>query len=80
MAVELVEKRGNGIFPDFFGKVSQILNKEIFRMNRLAIDWEKLKVDLEGLSKSQLDLVLRLIEQMKTLNKADLKEAESSRN
>jgi len=32
-------------------------------------DWEMLKVDLETLSKSQLDLIFRLVEQMKSVNR-----------
>lgn len=80
MALGIYSKIENGIFPAVFRKASQILNKELFSMNNSAIDWEKLKVDLEGLSKPQLDLVLSLIEQMKTVNTADQKEAKPSRN
>ncbi len=39
-------------------------------MNNSTIDWEEFKVDLEGLSKSQLALVLKVIEEMKVDNEA----------
>ena len=80
MALGIAGKIANGKFPVVFRKVSQILNKELFSANDSTIDWEKLKADLEGLSKPQLDLVLRLIEKMKTVNQADEKEANPSRN
>ena len=80
MALGIAGKIANGKFPVVFRKASQILNKELFSANDSAIDWEKLKADLEGLSKPQLDLVLRLIEKMKTVNQADEKEANPSRN
>jgi hypothetical protein len=80
MAPRITVKLANGKFPAVFRKASQILNKEIFLVNNSPIDWEKLKVDLERLSKPQLDLVVRLIENMKIVNQADKKEANPSRN
>ena len=52
-------------------KTAEILNKDLLPIHKSPTDWDKVKADLEGLSKPQLDLVLRLIEQMKTVNKAD---------
>ena len=43
-----------------------------------TIDWEKLKGDLEGLSKHQLKLVLELVEHMKKVNEEDGEEAISN--
>ena len=80
MAVELVGKSEKGIFSHFLRKASQILNKEVFPVNRSTTDWERLKVDLEALSKPQLDLILSLIEQMKTVNRENQKETKPSRN
>ena len=57
----------NGILK----KTSEILNKDLSPIRKSSTDWDKVKADLEELSKPQLDLVLRLIEQMKTVNKAD---------
>ena len=59
----------NGILK----KTSEILNKDLLPIRKSSTDWDKVKADLEELSKPQLDLVLRLIEQMKTVNKADPK-------
>ena len=59
----------NGIL----NKTTKVLNKGLSPVHKSSTDWDKLKVDLEELSKPQLDLVLRLIGQMKTLNKADRK-------
>ncbi|MFC2068008.1 hypothetical protein ACFLTP_03235 [Chloroflexota bacterium] len=52
-----------------FKKTAEILNKELLPKHKSPTDWYKVKVDLEELSNPQLDLVLRLIEQMKTANK-----------
>ncbi len=79
MALGIALKIANGTFPAVFRKASQILNKKLFSVNDSPIDWEKLKVDLEGLSEPQLDMVLRLIEKMKTVNQADKKETNPSR-
>ncbi len=57
----------NGILK----KSAGILNKDLSPIRKSSTDWDKVKADLEELSKPQLDLVLRLIEQMKTVNKAD---------
>ncbi len=56
----------NGILK----KTSQILNKDFLPIHKSSTDWNKVKADLDELSKPQLDLVLRLIEQMETVNKA----------
>lgn len=61
-------------------KTAKILNKDLSPIRKSSTDWDKVKADLEELSKPQLDLVLRLIEQMKTVNKADPKNANTSRN
>ena len=66
----------NGIL----NKTTKVLNKGLSPVHKSSTDWDKLKVDLEELSKPQLDLVLRLIGQMKTVNKADPKNANPSRN
>ena len=50
-------------------KTVDILNKEILPKRTSPMNWDKTKVDLERLSEPQLDLVLRLIKQMKTVNK-----------
>ena len=63
----------NGILK----KTAEILNKDLLSVHKSPTDWDKVKADLEGLSKPQLDLVLRLIEQMKTVNKADAKKGQS---
>ena len=55
----------NGILK----KTAEILNRDVLSLNKSPTDWDKVKTDLEGLSKPQLDLVLRLIEQMKAVNK-----------
>ena len=52
-------------------KTAEILNKDLLPIHKSPTDWDKVKADLKGLSKPQLDLVLRLIEQMKTVSKAD---------
>ena len=57
----------NGILK----KTAEILNKDLLPIHKSPTDWDKVKADLEGLSKPQLDLVFRLIEQMKTVNKAN---------
>ena len=59
----------NGILK----KAADILNKDLLPIRKSPTNWDKVKADLEELSKPQLDLVLALIEQMKTVNKADLK-------
>ena len=63
----------NGILK----KTAEILNKDLLPKHKSLTDWDKVKADLAGLSKSQLDLVLKLIEQMETVNKADLQEGQS---
>ena len=65
---------GNGIFK----KTAEILNKDLLPKRESHTGWDKLKDDLEGLSKSQLDLILRLVAQMKKVNKADHDEIESN--
>ena len=57
----------NGILK----KTSEILNKDLSPIRKSSTDWDKVKADLDELSKPQLDLVLRLIEQMRAVNKAD---------
>ncbi len=63
----------NGIFK----KTAAILSKDILPSHKSPQDWDKAKADLEGLSKTQLDLVLRLIEQMKRVNKEHPQEGQS---
>ncbi len=63
----------NGILK----KTAEILNKDVFTIHKSPTDWDKVKADLEGLSKPQLDLVLELIEQMKTVNKVDQEKGQS---
>ena len=63
----------NGILK----KAAQILSKDILPSHKSRQDWDKVKADLEGLSKTQLDLVLRLIEQMKRVNKEHPQEGQS---
>ena len=46
----------------------------------LNVDWEKLKADLEGLSRPQLKMVLELVEHMKKVNEEDVEEVISRRN
>ncbi len=63
----------NGILK----KTNEILNKDLLSIHKSPADWDKVKADLEGLSKPQLDLVLRLIKQMKKVNKADPQKGQS---
>ena len=63
----------NGILK----KTVEILNKDLLPMHKSPTDWDKVKADLKGLSKPQLDLVLQLIEKMKTVNKADPQKGQS---
>ncbi len=65
--------RANGILK----KTAEILNKDLLPIHKSTTDWDKVKADLEGLSKPQLDLVLRLIKQMKKVNKADPQKGQS---
>ena len=58
------------MFAGLLSKTNKILKTNVFAVNHSRVDWEKLKADLEGLSKHQVDLVLRLIEQMKTYNES----------
>jgi hypothetical protein len=55
-------------------KTSNILNKEILPKKTPPINWDKMKADLEGLSEPQLELVLRLIKHMRTVNNKDPQE------
>ncbi len=65
--------RANGILK----KTAEILNKDLVPIHKSPVNWDKVKADLEGLSKPQLDLVLKLIEKMKTVNKEDLQKGQS---
>ncbi len=58
-------------------KTAEILNKDLLPIHKSPTDWDKVKADLKGLSKPQLDLVLRLIGQMKTVSKADPQKGKS---
>ena len=58
-------------------KTTDFLNKDLLPKHKSPTDWDKVKADLEKLSKSQLDLVFRLIEQMKTVSKADPEKGQS---
>ena len=59
--------QANGILTE----KAEILNKDRLPKHKSHTGWDKAKADLRGLSKPQLDFVLKLIEQMKTDNKAD---------
>ena len=63
----------NGILK----KTGEILTKDLLRMHKSRTNWDKVKADLEGLSEPQLDLVLRLIAQIKTVNEANPQEGQS---
>ena len=63
----------NGILK----KTAEVLNKDLLSIHKSPTNWDKVKADLEGLSKPQLDLVLRLIKQMKKVNKADPQKGQS---
>ncbi len=58
-------------------KTAEVLNKDLLHMHKSRTNWDKVKADLEGLSEPQLDLVLRLIEQIKTVNEANPQEGQS---
>ncbi len=66
----LIGEHENRFLPSVFKKTSGIIKNGYLSMTS-SIPWEELKVDLEGLSKEQLKLILRLVEQMKAVNKAD---------
>ena len=63
----------NGILK----KTAEILNKDLLPKPKSLTDRDKVKADLERLSKPQLALVLRLIEQMNTVNKVDQEKGQS---
>jgi hypothetical protein len=52
-------------------KTVESLNKDLLPIHKPLVNWDKVKADLEELSKPQLDLVLNLIKHMKTVNKEE---------
>ncbi len=69
----MLTTHANGILK----KTADFLNKDLLPKHKSPTDWDKVEADLEKLSKSQLDLVLRLIEQMKTVSKVDPEKGQS---
>ena len=64
-----MDNRNDGIVPRISKKVSNVFMKRHLHEDA----WEKLIVDLDGLSEAELKLVLSLVENTKTVNEEDKK-------
>ena len=70
----------NGTSPRTFEKETSALADRHVPVDLPALEWDRLEADLKGLYRDQLDLVLRLVEQMKITNEEDKKARNSNRH
>ena len=69
-----MSRNGDGVYIAIFKKAINLTKNGKSTRKNSDIDWQKLKEDLEGLSRQQFKMILELVEHMKKVNEEDIEE------